>query len=53
MTPHIKSLIQHRLALFKNNQIDEWLTTAKQIKKLIKKRKKAFYNNLKNKDSKM
>jgi hypothetical protein len=53
MTPHITSLIQHRQALFKNNQIDEWLTTAKQIKKLIKKRKKAFYKNFQNKDSKM
>ena len=52
MTPHIKSLIQQRQVLYKNNQIDEWLTTAKQVKKLINKRKKAFYSNFKNKDSK-
>jgi hypothetical protein len=53
MTPHIKSLIQQRQVLYKNNQIEEWLTTAKQVKKLINKRKKAFYNKFKNKDSKM
>ena len=34
MTPHIKSLIQHRQVLYKNNQIEEWLTTAKQVQKL-------------------
>jgi hypothetical protein len=52
MTPHIKSLIQHRQVLFKTNQIDEWLATAKQVKKLINKRKKAYYNNFKNKTAK-
>jgi hypothetical protein len=53
MTPHKKSLIQHRQFLFKTNQTDEWLATVKQVKKLINKRKKAYYNNFKNKDSKM
>ncbi len=45
MTPHIKSLIQHRQVLFKTNQIDDWQATAKKVKILINKRKKAFYNN--------
>jgi hypothetical protein len=47
MTPNIKSLIQQRQVLYKNNQIEEWLTTAKQVKKLIHKRKKTFYNKFK------
>ena len=42
MTLYIKSLIHNRQVLFKINQIDEWLTTTKQVKKLIKKRKKAY-----------
>ncbi len=42
MTLHIESLIQQRQVLYKNNQKEEWLTTAKQVKNLINKRKKAL-----------